>query len=104
MEQVPKANITDYDRKYKFDLTRISDSLRLEVRIDGPESLDMYKYRVRAELGSYYGATMILKRRNPYTESVALNCSVRSVQRYWKEFPLPDNVLEILYHIQITQL
>lgn len=99
-----KANITDYDRKYKFPLERVSDSLRIVRLISGYETLQQYKTRVRAELGALYASTSILRRRTPYIEAHELGISIRSVQRYFREFPLSDQTLDLLYHIQITQV
>lgn len=104
MFEITKANITDYDRKYKFPLERVSESLRLVRLLGGPETLSQYKTRVRAELGALYASTSLLRRRTPYSEAVQLGVSIRTVQRYFREFPFSDQTLDLLYHIQITQL
>lgn len=104
METSQKTNINEFDRKYKFDMKTFSDVFLLQVDLIGPETYRDYSIRVRSQLASYYASNCLLRRRSPFTEAHALRLSVRTVQRYWKEFPISDNLLELIYHIQITQL
>lgn len=104
METSQKTNINDFDRKYKFDMGVFTDAFRIQKKLDGPESLSEFRSRCRRQIASYYAANCLLRRRSPYVEALALGLSVRSIQRYWSEFPLSDQVLDLIYHIQITQL
>lgn len=104
METPQTTNIDGFNRKYKFPLERISESLCIVRLVTGLESLQQYKTRVRSELGALYASNSILRRRSAYIEAHSLGVSVRTIQRYFREFPLSDQVLDLLYHIQITQL
>lgn len=104
METLQKANIDGFNKKYKFPMERVSESLSIVRLIDGYESLQQYKTRVRSELGALYASNSILRRRSSYIEAHSLGVSVRTIQRYFKEFPFSDQALDLLYHIQITQL
>lgn len=104
METSQTTNLNGFNKKYKFPLERISDSLRVQRTLSGLESYVDYRRRVRDEIGSAYGANLILRHRSPWIEADFLGISVRSVQRYMREFPFSDTFLELVYKIQISQL
>lgn len=104
METPQTTNLNGFNQKYKFPMERVSESLTIVRLIDGGESLQQYKTRVRSELGALYASNSILRRRSAYIEAHSLGVSVRTIQRYFREFPLSDQALVLLYHIQITQL
>lgn len=104
METPQKANLNDFNQKYKFPMELFSQALIVQRRISGLETFSEYSERVRSELGNAYGANLILRRRSPWIEADYLGTSIRSVQRYMRSFPFSDSFLELVYKIQISQL
>ena len=104
METPQATNLNGFNKKYKFPIDLFSQSLVIVRKLDGVESFRDYSNRVRSELGAAYGANLILRHRSPWTEANYLGTSVRSVQRYIRDFPFSDTFLELVYKIQISQL
>lgn len=104
METPQTTNLNGFNKKYKFPLELISSSLIVVRKIDGLESFNEFSRRVKSEVGAAYGANLILRRRSPWTEANFVGCSVRSIQRYMREFPFSETFLDLVYKIQISQL
>lgn len=89
--------------KYPLDLGRVASIFAVDLRIDGPESLPEYKRRVRAEFASYLWCIALLRHVDKIYLAHLLQISVRSMDRYVKEVPLPDTFLDYIYTLQTFQ-
>jgi len=87
--------------KYPLDRTRIAAIFTVELLVTGVESLEQYKTRVKAEFASYLWCVCLLRHYDKILLARKLNMSIRSMDRYIREIPLPDTFLEYLYFLQV---
>lgn len=95
MDNFPKSY------KYPLDRTRIAAIFAVELLVDGVESIEQYKSRVKAEFASYLWCLCLLRHKDKIMLARQLNMSIRSMDRYIREVPLPDTFLEYLYLLQV---
>lgn len=87
--------------KYPLDRSRIASIFCVEYLVTGVESIEDYKSRVKAEFASYLWCICLLRRMDKIRLAHQLGISIRSMDRYIKEIPLPDTFLEYLYLLQL---
>lgn len=97
-------NFTLNSKRYPLDRVKIADIFTLVNKIEQPETLDEYKNRVKHEFAAYLWTVCLLRRWDKIQLSRMLRISVRSLDRYIHEIPLPDTFLEYIYTLQIYQL
>lgn len=92
-----------FKSKYPLRVEDMTSVFRVQYRLSGPESYEVYKSRVNSELSSLLHATALLQRLNPYSLSVMLGVSLRTAQRLTSSLNLPDLFTSYLYILQTDE-